>query len=302
MNKKLYCVNLVFLGESGVGKTSIIQRLLGKGFKENTLSTIGLSANFYSIIKFENEEKDDSEISVQIWDTAGQEKYHCLCKGIIQRADIIIFVRDNQRENFDFWHNFVENLINIESKKIIYCLNKTDLMTEGEKSNIFNELKKINKEKKHHAGIQFVSSKSSDGIFNLKSLIEEKSQEIISEELKKHKYDIKIILIGKSYVGKSSLIGRIIYDSFKEYNSTIGMDIKKVKVDLKNHSSINYQYLDVSGDEKYFSNYKHHLDQVDIIIFVNDKDKLEVNTSIVESRIVLSDKKIICCINKKDLR
>ena len=194
--KKLYKVNAVFLGESGVGKTSIIRRLLGQEFDENVQSTIGVSPHLFPNIKFINEEEDNSEIEIQIWDTAGQEQYRSVSKIIVQRADIIIFVRDNVFNNLEIWFNFVENIIDIEAKKVIYCLNKTDLMSENEKKSIVNELKALNREKKHHAIIQCVSSKNSDGIFNLENLLEEKSQEKVSNDLKRYKFTIKIILIG----------------------------------------------------------------------------------------------------------
>jgi len=133
-------------------------------------------------------------------------------------------------------------------------------------------------------------------------LIEEKSQEIITIELQRHKYNNKIILIGPSNVGKSSLIERIINDSFNlKINPTIGHDFKPAKIDLKDHSSINYIFIDVSGQEQFFCSWIHFLDKADIIIFVNDKERLEVNTSKINGRVLLSDKKVICCINKKDL-
>lgn len=139
---KNYNVNCVFLGESGCGKTSIIKRLVGENFEENTESTVAPNYYFVQNIKFLNEEEENSEISIDIWDTAGQENYLSVGKVYIQRADIIIFVRDNLKENFDDWFKFVENLIDIETRKVIYCLNKTDLMSEKEKLNIFNELQK----------------------------------------------------------------------------------------------------------------------------------------------------------------
>jgi len=133
-------------------------------------------------------------------------------------------------------------------------------------------------------------------------LIEEKSQEIITIELKRHKYNINIILIGPSNVGKSSLIERIINDSFNlKIKSTIGHAIKPVKIDLKDHSSINYNFIDVSGQEQFFYSWMHFLDKVDIIIFVNDKERLKVDISKINGRVLLSDKKVFCCINKKDL-
>ena len=299
---KIYNVNCILLGQSGVGKTSIIRRLLGKEFNTVMASTIGIEPNFFQQIKFENEDEDDSKISINIWDTAGQEKYHSCVKGVVRRADIIIFVRDNDQENFEFWFNFVEELIDINLTKIFYCLNKTDLMSDGEMEKFMSELKKISKMKKHHATIQCVSSKTSEGIYNLKNLLEEKSQDIVSNKIQRQKYTMKIILIGPCSTGKSSLVERIINDSFSEkILPTVSFGVKYAKVDLKNHSSINYQYYDTSGHEKLVSNWIHLLDNVDIIIFVNDKDKISVNTSIVEQRILLCEKKVICCINKSDL-
>ena len=115
---KLYKVNAVFLGESSVGKTSIIRRLLGEEFDENVVSRVGVSPNLIPNIKFINEEEDNSEIEIQIWDTAGQEQYRSLSKIIIQRADIIVFVRDNVINNLEYWFDFVENIIDIEAKKV----------------------------------------------------------------------------------------------------------------------------------------------------------------------------------------
>ena len=299
---KLYKVNAVFLGESSVGKTSIIRRLLGEEFDENVVSTVGVSSNLIPNIKFINEEEDNSEIEIQIWDTAGQEKYRSLSKIIIQRADIFVFVRDNVINNLEYWFDFVENIIDIEAKKVIYCLNKTDLMSENEKKSIVNELKVLNRQKKHHAIIQCVSSKNSDGIYNLETLLEEKSQEKVSNDLKRFKYTIDIILIGKYDVGKTSLIERIINNSFRsETTQTLSYESRFIKVDLKNHSSINYTYIDTAGQENNRSLWIRFLDKANIIIFVNDKDELDVNIKSIEERVLLSDVKVICCINKKDL-
>ena len=266
-DKKIYYVNALFLGESTVGKTSIINRLIGKEFKEHLLSTTGNEIHIFPNIKCLIGKGDDSEISINIWDTAGQERFRSVCKGIVQKADIIIFVRDNNKENFESWFNFVNNIIDIESKKIIYCLNKTDLMREEEKTRLYDELDSINCEKGHNATIQCVSSKNSDGIFNLKSLIQQKAREIISKILQKNNYIINIILIGSSGVGKSSLINRIINDVFKEKTlPTFRNEIKPAKIDLKNHSSINYKYIDICGQERYTFSWMHFLENVDNLL------------------------------------
>ena len=131
--------------------------------------------------------------------------------------------------------------------------------------------------------------------------MEEKSQEKVSNDLKRNKYYINIILIGNAAVGKSSLIERIINNSFR-FNTipTIGQYQNYIKVDLKNHSSINYNYIDTGCQEQFINSWIHLLDKANIIIFVNVKDKLDVNTYLIEKRVLLSDVKVICCINKKD--
>ena len=302
--KKIYFINIIFLGESGVGKSSIINRLLGLEFNMNIPSTVSNILHLFKNYKISNEEEDDSEISIRIWDTAGQERYQSLCTNYINLADIIVFVRDNQQEKFENWFKFVENKIDIRSKKIFYLLNKTDLISDEEKYKIYHELHELNRKNKHNAIVQLVSSKSSEGIFNLKSLIDDKSQEIIRNELQKHNYKINIIVCGNSYVGKSCLIERIINNNFDEkISATLIYTTKnKFKYDFKNNFSIFYTYYDTAGKENHFAGWSNILEKVDIIIFVSDKDDLQLKfLSIIKEKIVLSDKKVIFCINKNDL-
>ena len=61
----------------------------------------------------------------------------------------------------------------------------------------------------------------------LQNLLEEKSQEKVSNDLKRHKYNINIILIEGTSVGKSSLIERIINNSFT-YSSSTNCKRKKI--------------------------------------------------------------------------
>ena len=95
---------VVLLGESGVGKTSIIKKYVNNTFDNNVFPT--KSATFFSKdIHFEKEKK---KIKFEIWDTAGQEQYHSIAKMFFLDAEVCILVYDiTQKKTFEelkkFW-------------------------------------------------------------------------------------------------------------------------------------------------------------------------------------------------------
>ena len=114
---------LVFIGDSGVGKTSIINRFVKGKFENNIASTNGATFANKKI------EYKDKKICLQfdIWDTAGQEKFRSLTKFFYKDAGIAILVYDITRvESFnslkDFWMKQLKNNSgsNISKKYIIY--------------------------------------------------------------------------------------------------------------------------------------------------------------------------------------
>ena len=97
---------IVLIGESGVGKTSIITRLTKDEFSENQETTMGASytTKVLQLKKFQNR-----EIKVNIWDTAGQEAYRSLTKIFYKEASIAILVYDiTKKDTFtemkDYWY------------------------------------------------------------------------------------------------------------------------------------------------------------------------------------------------------
>ena len=113
-NKKKYTINVTLLGDSQVGKTTIKDRLLGKNFNINTTTTI--RPPYCEYLKINPKKIPDSDIIINIWDTAGQEKYRSLCAEPIKRADILLFIRDNihdniGKENAKSWITTAENLM-----------------------------------------------------------------------------------------------------------------------------------------------------------------------------------------------
>ena len=89
---------VVLLGDSGVGKTCIISRYITGAFEKNKASTNG--ASYCSkMVKFENLNKN---LLLDIWDTAGQEKYKSLTKFFYKDASIVILVYDiTRKDSFD---------------------------------------------------------------------------------------------------------------------------------------------------------------------------------------------------------
>ena len=156
-------VKVVLLGESGVGKTSIISQFTANKF--NPRCPTSVSAQFISkIIKFPQYNKS---IKFDIWDTVGQEKYRSLAKIFYKDALIIIFVYDITTEfSFtaikDFW--FKETNENADNEPILALVaNKVDLYKDEK---ITNDMGKAYADK-INAIFQNTSALSNSGIDKL---------------------------------------------------------------------------------------------------------------------------------------
>jgi Rab family protein len=79
---------IVFVGDLGVGKTSIIYRLLENKFKENYEPSIGVDFCSKSI------RYKGKYLKLQIWDSAGQERYKSLIPNYVRGSSIIFICYD----------------------------------------------------------------------------------------------------------------------------------------------------------------------------------------------------------------
>ena len=138
---------VVLLGESGVGKTSIINQFINEEFLEDQETTTG--ATFSSK---EVETKSGQIIKFVVWDTAGQEKYRALTKMFYKNAIAAILVYDiTRKDSFEELKNYwAQQIKESSSKNIIVCIaaNKCDLLEyeeveEGEGRKLAEELNAI---------------------------------------------------------------------------------------------------------------------------------------------------------------
>ena len=123
---------VVIVGESGVGKTSILSQFINDTFQINTESTSGATFSSKTVLCSNN-----NKIKLEIWDTAGQERFRALTKMFYKDAGAAIIVYDiTKKESFKEIQNYWVKQIKEFNDKIILVIvaNKSDLI-ENEGTN-----------------------------------------------------------------------------------------------------------------------------------------------------------------------
>ena len=119
---------LVFVGNSGVGKTNLMTKFTRDEFTFETKPTIGLDFSTKTV------RTGGHFIRMQIWDTAGQERYQSFTSTYFKDAVGIIVVYDitNQPSfaGLDNWLKIVEDNINPERTSLLLIGNKIDLESD----------------------------------------------------------------------------------------------------------------------------------------------------------------------------
>ena len=175
MDDEPISIKCVLLGESGTGKSSLIERFINNTFKKDTLST--LIGSFSSKIVFY--EKENIKIRFDIWDTAGQEKYRSINKIFYQDAQVTLLVYDITQEYTykaikDYWFSEVKE--NSPEDAIIFLVgNKSDLyekevVNEEEARQYANEINSLYK---------LVSAQTGEGIEDIFKMVGER---LLTEE------------------------------------------------------------------------------------------------------------------------
>ncbi|XP_067326077.1 ras-related protein Rab-17 isoform X2 [Anolis sagrei] len=127
--KDSFIFKIVLLGSSSVGKSSLAYRYVKKDFRDS-LPTVGCSF-FTHILSLDN-----STIKLEIWDTAGQEKYHSVCHLYYRGANAAVLVYDITKketlEKAKLWLRELEKEFLQDEIIIVLVGNKVDLSEERE--------------------------------------------------------------------------------------------------------------------------------------------------------------------------
>ena len=240
-------IKIILIGESGVGKTSIIDRYIKNSFNEDLASSTTMSYVGKVI------EKNKKKIQLNIWDTIGQERFRSLSRLFFTDTKIVILVYSIERkesfDNLDYWLNLYKEQLG-EDTILGVVANKSDLFLNqevpdedgekyAEKNNaIFSLLsckesnKKIdefidqlidaylnkinaNNNKKNNIKLDNIIDNSN----NTKSSCcsggsNKKRAQIYNSIIKKNKGFLQCVFLGHNGVGKTSIIKRIKGDEF----------------------------------------------------------------------------------------
>ena len=118
---------VVLIGESGVGKTSIITQFIDQTFQEDQQSTTGGTFSTKSVVC-----DNGKTLKFEIWDTAGQERYRALTKMFYKDANAAVLVYDiTRKDSFEEIQNYWSNQIKESSPPgiiLAVAANKSDLI------------------------------------------------------------------------------------------------------------------------------------------------------------------------------
>lgn len=125
---------IILVGDSGVGKSSILKRAVQRKFTDNYQATIGFE---FLLLYYEI---NGIKIKLQIWDTCGQEMYRSLIQGFYRNTSLVLLLYAvNDQKSFDNLYEWLKDIKNNTE-------NELPIFLIGNKSDLNDELKMVNKE------------------------------------------------------------------------------------------------------------------------------------------------------------
>ena len=189
-NNNELSIKILIIGDSQVGKTSLLLNYIDKIFPEEHISTIGVEYKEKFI------KKDDFNVKLQVWDTAGQERFRSITKSIYRNTNGVLFVYDiTNKESFVNVKNWIKDTENMDKDiKGVIIGNKIDLeekrvIAKEDLEEIGNKFKMPVLEVSAKNGININESfdKLVDELFKNKS-----REDILQSYLRKNKSDLSV--------------------------------------------------------------------------------------------------------------
>ena len=169
-------VKILTLGDTDVGKTSIIKRIISNKFTDKMQSTIAIDFSCKTI-KF-----GQNYLKIFLWDTAGQEKFKTIVSNYFNGANGVLLCFDisNRRtfEKLNFWINELKEKLNIDELFMILIGNKKD--KENERQISIEESKKFAKE--NNIPYFEISAKTNEGIEEMFDYVTKQCKQIVNEQ------------------------------------------------------------------------------------------------------------------------
>uniref|UniRef100_A0A8B9GGL7 Ras-related protein Rab-44 n=1 Tax=Amazona collaria TaxID=241587 RepID=A0A8B9GGL7_9PSIT len=119
--------NVLFVGDSHVGKTSFLYRLHADTFNPHLTATVGLDYQVKNFVV------DNKCFALRLWDSAGQERYHSITKQFFRKADGVVLMYDITSEysflDVQYWLSCIQEGAE-DGVSILLLGNKTDCAAE----------------------------------------------------------------------------------------------------------------------------------------------------------------------------
>ena len=136
-----FLIKVLLLGDSHVGKSSLLKKFRHDSFDKEYKETIGIEFEAFGL----QEEGRDELIKIQCWDTAGSERYRTITKSYIRGASLAIVMFDlSDRKSFEDAKDFIELFTKegADNVQVLVVGNKSDLealVSEKDLESIANE-------------------------------------------------------------------------------------------------------------------------------------------------------------------
>jgi Ras-related protein Rab-8A len=154
MSQKNITLKYLVVGDSGVGKTSLLVRYCEDTFQSDYLSTIGVD------FKIKRIEVDGSQVTLNIWDTAGQERFRNITKSFYKGAHgIILTYSITDHNSFAHIESWIEQIREVGNSD-------TNMILVGSKADLEDDRKVTKKQGQQLADkydLDFVETSAKDG-------------------------------------------------------------------------------------------------------------------------------------------